>query len=149
MTAGEWLEILWAEPLDLLDIWPGLAGAFNEMVDSLFDGTTDGEDITAIACEIISEASGLEYWVAIRLAACLRVSWLLVGGSLLKAGLRPENVSLGTYMVSTLAFLAENMDPKKAVELFEELNRKPVQERTDEDDLEDARAFMAAMAESL
>lgn len=149
MTAGQWLEILWAEPLDITDIWPGLAGAFNEMVDAVFDGTTDSEDILAIGCEIIAEASGLDYWVAIRLAACLRISWLQVGGSLLKSGLRPEEVSLGTYLVATLAFLAENMDPKKAVELFEELGRKPVEERTEDDDLQDARAFMAAMAETL
>ncbi len=149
MNAGQWLEILWAEPLDLLDVWPGLGGAFNAMVDALFDNKTNNQELVEIACEIITEASGLDYWVAIRLSACLRVSWLQVGGGLLKAGLRPESVSLGTYLVAALAFLAENMDPKKAVELFEELNRKPVHERTEDDELEDARAFMAAMAETL
>lgn len=149
MSAAQWLEILWAEPIDLTDIWPGLGNAFSEMIDALFDGDTTADEAVEVACEVVAEASGLDYWVAFRLAACLRVSWLQVGGALLKGGLRPEEVSLGTYLVATLAFLAENMDPAKAVELFEELNRKPMQERTEEDDLDDARAFMAAMAETL
>lgn len=151
MNARQWFELLWAEDFTVTDIFPGLVGAESEMLDAIFAGEISLKEVVEIAFEVIAEATGYEYWVAFRLVAVIREAWMQTGGKLTQIGVDPERVTIGAYLTASLAFYAENMDAKKAVELFEALRQPPPEEEEaiKRNEIEDGEAFLAAMSQSL
>lgn len=149
MSAAQWLELLWADPVNILDVFPGLVDAEDEMIDACFRGETTLDDVVKVGLEIITEVSGYDYWVSLRMISALKEGWLQVGGSLIRAGVDAAAISLAAYLTAVFSWLAENMVPKKAQLFFEELNKTPEGEAVESSAEDDAAAFLAAMHQSL
>lgn len=151
ITARDWLEILWADQFDPDEIFPGLVNQpelDDQIVEGLLDGSQDPDELFDIAMEILEEASGFHWWFAIKLAACMKVSWSRIGGHLVLAGVDPGRLSLGSWLSACLALISEHTAPKGFAQLLHEFNTPPEGYGPSPEDLMemDESAFLAAMS---
>jgi hypothetical protein len=146
VTADAWLSVLWKDPFDHEDIFPGMAGADEAMNEAMLDGRVDFRDAAIVAMEVLEAASGYRWWFTLKLVALTKASWTRIGGLI---SLDLSSCSLGRFVTAVLGVLQEHMEPKKLVELVNSLNEAPegFEEPLDED--AEAAAFLAAMNQSL
>lgn len=152
MSAADWMEAIWADDFTILDIFPGMVeqeDVEDEMYEALFGGEITMEEISRIGLEIIEEASGYDYWVALRAISSFKPAWLQIGGATLRSGIDPARTALGAFITAALSWLVENMKPAKAVQFLEELNKLPEGEESRDEEEDLGAAFLAAMNQSL
>ena len=146
MTADAWLSVLWREPFAYDDIFPGLAGAVEAMDDAMLDGRVDFQDAAMVAMEILEAASGYRWWFTLKITSLVKASWPRIGGMI---SLDLSTISLGRFITAVLGALQEHMEPKKLVELVNELNEAPEGFGEPLDEEAEGAAFLAAMNQSL
>jgi hypothetical protein len=153
MNAEQWLELLWTEPFDPDSIFPGLVeqdDVDDVLIDAILDGTLDPGADTDVAMEVLETASGFRWWFTLRLVGVFKASWSRLGGSVILAGLRHDQLSLGAWLAGALQLCIDHMEPRKAAELLTELSAVPEGFGLDQDEpnLTDEMAFMEAMRTS-
>lgn len=147
MFAADWLELLWAEPFDVDDIFPGLVHAEDALNEGLLTGSVELDDSFDIAMEVLEQASGYRWWFALKLITAMKVLWWRMGGMLLLRGIDARQMSLGAWCTAALDLCIENMDQQKMAEFLTELNTAPPGHESSQD--EDADAFLMAMRQAL
>lgn len=145
MSAEDWLRILWrGEYLDPELIFPGLVGAYDLLYEALFDGTISVEEAFEISMEVLEEASGYRWWYTLRAATFIRSSWSRLAGLV---ALDPARTSLGMYITSYIGIAVQNIPPKNAVRLVEELVEvPPAYAEREFDEAAELQAFLDAMS---
>lgn len=102
MTAAEWLELLMgdAELLDLDSIFPGLASEEDHdyVTEAMIDGDISPDQVDKLALQVISEASGRPWYVALRMIHIAMSRWSILGGRLVLAGIDPQKLSLSAWL---------------------------------------------------
>jgi hypothetical protein len=146
MTADGWLSLLWRDQFMYEDIFPGLAGAGEALDDAMLDGQVDFRDAALVAMEVLEAASGYRWWFTLKLATLAKASWLRIGGMIM---LDLNAISLGRFLTAVLGVLQEHMEPKKLVDLVNELNEAPPGFEEPLDEATEGAAFLAAMNQSL
>jgi hypothetical protein len=112
----------------------------------MLDGRVDFQDAAMVAMEVLEAASGLRWWFTLKLVALAKASWLRIGGLIT---LDLSAVSLGRFLTTVLGVLQEHMEPKKLVDLVNELNEAPEGFEDPLDEEAEGAAFLAAMNQSL
>jgi hypothetical protein len=152
--AAKWLEVLFAQPLDLEAVFPGLAGLDAELAvnTALVDGAATQEDLEQIIYEVLEAVSGRRWWVALRLCLTVRAHWEWVGGAMARSGLTPFDVPLGFWLDGAYATMVHEMasnastedDLRKIADWSHALTTPPVSQiRKEADDVMDRDAFLA------
>lgn len=144
MSATSWLSCLMEEELDLEDVFPGLTGREDEIMDLVVDGEQTLDDLELIALDVISAASGRPWWVAMRLIGAAAGSWQILGPAMIRR-VDPNTVSLSGWLDVLLVEILDRMKPEQA-QMFALRLEMPPPELTDAVVAEpemDASAFMA------
>lgn len=152
LVAADWLEILWTEPFDVSEIFPGFVDDL-DLEDLLADAMLDDDefdptDIGTVAMEMLEVASGYRWWFTLRLCTTVKVSWARLGGMLVLAGVDPGRVTLGSWCSAVLALLGEHVRPQEFARMLNELSAPPPGHELAEEDqmMMDEAEFMASMA---
>lgn len=150
LSAADWLEVIWAQPFVVDDIFPGFVNDLDledAISDVLFSDGFDPESLGEVAMEMLEMASGYRWWFTLKLCTSVRVSWARLGGMLVLSGVDPRAVTLGSWVSAVLALLGEHVRPKEFASLLMELNTPPAgHELNEQDQMEmDEAEFMAAM----
>jgi hypothetical protein len=155
LDAAAWLTILFGDRLTLMDIIPGLLSddEQDEVNLGVIDGDVAIEDLNAIAEDVLSVASGRDWWVTVRLVTIAKMNWDVIGGELGKLGLDWTVTPLGTWLDVAYSVMrtaiAEGGDSKTAqsrlTKFVNDLERSPADPSEELDEEAEAEAFMRAM----
>jgi len=155
MAASNWLTLLLKDRLSLTDIIPGLLSEEeqDEVNLGVIDGSVTIEEITTIAEDVLSVASGRDWWVTVRLVTIAKMNWDIIGGELGKLGLDWTVTPLGTWLDVAYSVMrtaiAEGGDSKTAqsrlTKFVNDLERSPADPNEELDEEAEAEAFMRAM----
>lgn len=125
LTAADWLQVLMElEDLTLLDV---LVDFLPEEDGHRFITTfmTQDGDIGELFLNLLEQASGRLWWVAMRLVAVCLGAWQLVGSTLLLLGHRPDTMTLAAWLdIFTLKML-EMIKPDQATMLLMQIEMPP------------------------
>lgn len=150
VMADVWLPILMAEPLDLVEILPGMLSeqAQEELEEALLDGRITAEEISDTALEVVSLAAGRPWWWVLRLLNSASGAWLTIWGNLLAQGVNPQNLTLGAALDAIYATMLPRGQVKEEVrrQFDRELSTPPAGVKPDDiDEKREAAAFLAMM----
>lgn len=151
LPAARWLEILLDEDFQPERIFPGLCS--DETVLACFEGLDNGslseQDVADAVMDALEVASGRRWWITLRLARVAREHWDLVGGGLMLAGVRAEQVSLGAWLDALHALMVERLaaaDPAACASFTQTLVAPPASVgRQEMDEVVEGNAFLASM----
>ena len=146
MTAEEWLRLLWAEPLDMEQIFPGLAMDIDEVDEAVLDGRMTIEEPLEIGLEILEAASGYRWWFLLRMVTSAKAVWMQLGGLLVASGVDASKISLGAWVSAAMSMWIQNVPPEKVHTLVDQLMAPPPGQEPEFDEAAEAAAFMAAMS---
>jgi hypothetical protein len=140
MSAADWLEILMEKDLDLhalLDLIPG----FDEY---LLDSDMEPEEMRALVDDMITTASGRQWWITLRLLWVANSHWDTIGPTMITK-LDPDRVSLSAWMAVLQLTLIEGMEPKNAKMFIAQIQAPPAGAESVPDARQDltAREFLA------
>lgn len=143
MSAAAWLSVLMEDELDLEDIFPGLTGKEEEIIDLVIDGKQTMDDLELVSLEVIAAVSGRPWWVAMRLVGAARASWPVLGPALIQR-VDPNVVSLSAWLDVLLVEIMDRMKPEQAQMFALRLELPPPELEMPEADMEmSAESFMA------
>lgn len=125
--AGPWLTALTAR--SLRPIVPGMVAGLDadDLVDAMVRGRVRVADLDRAARDAITEASGMRWWSAARLAYWLTSNWETLGAEVLGRNVRLDTDPLGLVLVLAYRVIQENAkgEPeRRRVDL--ELDKPPV-----------------------
>jgi hypothetical protein len=146
MTAEDWLRLLWADPLDMEQIFPGLAMDTWEVDEAVISGEMSFDEPLEIGLEILEVASGYRWWFLLRVIATAKAAWMQLGGMLIAAGIDAARISLGAWVSATMALWIEHMPPDKVAPLIDQLVAAPEGYEPEFDEEAESAAFLAAMS---
>lgn len=120
-SAAEWLGVLGHNPrLLVVQLAPGAADAAAERV---LDGSLTEKDLENASFALLSEHTGLDWWVALKLVyISLHVSTL---GELTLRGVDPHRVSIGQWCAAVRSLMFRNLDQKERLKLEFDLSLPP------------------------
>lgn len=149
--ATAWLEVLLADDLDVERLFPGLCGwdVVAEVNFLLAEQAFTVEQLSDAVCDVITAASGRNWWITLRLCRFLRVHWDRVGGELAASGINPDGMPLGRWLdaaYGALLRVLQASNPEQLGELSTKLTQPPPGRSKETFNLEASRAaFRAAM----
>ncbi len=146
MTAEDWLRLLWAEPFDMEQVFPGLAMDADDVDDAVLDGRMLPEEPLEIGLEILEIASGYRWWFLIRMVTAVKTVWMQLGGLLVASGVDASRISLGAWVSAAMSVWIQNIPPEKVHTLVDQLMAPPPGHEAEFDEAAEAAAFMAAMS---
>lgn len=116
MPAAEWLGILMGSAVDLDDVLPGLLdeGEAEQVEDALFNGVLDLEQLHQTALDVITEASGRMWYVAMKIIASAEASWNVIGGEFVIRNVDASRISLSSWLDAAYLILLKNMSNSEA-----------------------------------
>ena len=133
LPATDWLQVLMKEEPDLEDILHELVP---EGTSLLFDESLDLDELWQILLDVIEQASGRHWWIAMRLINVIRGSWNVVGAEMFYRGIDPNTLSLAAWLDAMLLVLIRAMDPKDVTMFNMRLEMVPAGEEPDDSEME-------------
>jgi hypothetical protein len=146
MMAEDWLRLLWADPLDMEQIFPALAMEIWEIDEAVISGEMRFDEPLEIGLEVLEIASGYRWWFLLRVITTAKAAWMQLGGMLIAAGIDPARISLGAWVSATMSMWIEHMPPEKVSVLIDQLMAPPEGYETEFDEEAESAAFLAAMS---
>jgi hypothetical protein len=146
MMAEDWLRLLWAEPFDMEQIFPGLAMESWEIDEAVLEGTLSYDEPLQIGLEVLEIASGYRWWFLLRVASSAKAAWMQLGGMLVSTGVDASRISLGAWVSAAMATWLQNMPADKAGLLIDQLMAAPEGYEEEFDEEAESAAFLAAMS---
>lgn len=135
MSAIRWIMLI--EKNNLFDIVPGSLEQPDEVDDAWMDGLIQGKELEQAATSALETASGVKWWIAVKL---VKTSLALpeLYGKLVLRGVDPSAVSLGAYVAAVYSAVVANADQKQKRKVDQELEATPAGmsalDRYDEDE---------------
>lgn len=138
MPAADWLAVLMATDLDLLDLLDFIPN-WDEMGEDL-----GVEDWSELALEIVTTVSARKWWITLRLIGIARSSWDKLGPDMITQ-VDAEKVSLSAWLGVFTVTLLQHVDKDNLTMLISQIELPPEGEReTAMEEMEmSAGAFMA------
>lgn len=100
------------------DIIPGLCpDQEDEIVEELMDSSMSSAEFRDACLDVISEATGRPWWIALRLIAVASESWETVGGRLSYSSIHASQISLGAWLDAVFLICLESM-PEDRITMF-------------------------------
>lgn len=146
-SAAQWLAVLLPNPLDLSEILPGMlsdAGE-EELEEALMAGQVSEADMREACLEVISMASGRNWWWALNLVQSAATIWLQVYGQLISHGVRFDQLPLGAALDAMYASIAARMDKDQLRSFNSDLSRPPAGHVPELSENEEQESFLAFM----
>ena len=132
-SAADWLTVLMQPEWTVEDL-------IIEMVPSgvslLLDDVFAPEDVPGLAFDLIEEASGRHWWVAMRLITVLVDTWDIMSAEAIFNGVDAERLSLAGWLDAMLVLLMRRIDPDQAAMFTSRLEMVPADEEVDPQELE-------------
>lgn len=148
LPAADWLAVLARQPVDLEDVFPGLAPGGFELVDELlYTDLLDVESLQRLILEIISTVTGRPWWIAMRLISNSVHNWGIVGSKLILAGVDAGHVSLSAWLDAAFMIIVEGTPEDKLTMFYSQLEFPPPGFEPQEEIATDRQAFLDAMSE--
>lgn len=148
LSAAEWLAVLAAKPIDLEDVFPGLAVDATELVDDLlYAERLSLDELSMITLDVISTVTGRPWWIAMRLITSAMANWGLIGAKLVLAGVDASRVSLAAWLDAVFMIIIEGTHEDKLTMFFSQLEFPPPGFEPQEEITMDRDAFFDAMAD--
>lgn len=133
LPATDWLQVLMKDPPDLEEILtllcPGGTGL-------LFDESLEVEELWEILLNVVEEASGRHWWIAMRLINVCRASWNVLGAEMFYRGIDPNTLSLAAWLDAMLLVIIRTMDPKDVTMFTMKLEMVPAGEELEPEEME-------------
>lgn len=133
LPATDWLQVLMQEHPDLEAILTELCP--NGM-GLLFDEDLEEQELWDILLDVIEQASGRHWWIAMRLINVVRGSWNVLGAEMFYRGIDPNTLSLAAWLDAMLLVIIRAMDPKDVTMFTMKLEMVPAGEEPDEEEME-------------
>lgn len=148
LPAADWLAVLAAQPLDLEDVFPGLAPDGPETVDDLlFSGALSLDELYRIILDVITTVTGRPWWIAMRLITSAVKSWSIVGAKLVLSGVDAERVSLSAWLDAVFMIIVEGTPEDQLTMFLSQLEFPPPGFAPPLEIAMERDAFMDAMTE--
>lgn len=148
LPAADWLAVLAQQPLDLEDIFPGLApGAFDLVDDLLYSEELTLDDLSTVVLNIITTVTGRPWWIAMRLVSGAMANWGFIGSKLVLAGVDASQVSLSAWLDAVFMITVEGTPEDKLTMFYSQLEFPPPGFEPQEEIVMDRSAFIDAMAD--
>jgi hypothetical protein len=148
LPAADWLAVLTVRPIDLEDIFPGMAPGGYELVDELlYSGELDLDGLYRIVLEIVGTVTGRPWWISMRLINSALQNWGLIGSKLAMAGVDAATMSLGAWIDAVFMIIVEGTPEDQLTMFFSKLEFPPPGFEPKEEITMDADAFYSAMAD--
>lgn len=127
LTAADWLQVLFSEEMDLMDIFPGaLPEEDQDLInEALFGGTITLDDLYDACLNVLATVAARPWWVALRLVATVRHSWQVLGAEMLMRGVNAGAMSLSGWLDVSLLLIMRNIDAKEATMFTLKLEQPP------------------------
>ena len=147
LSAADWLSVLMEDPIDLEQVFPGLADAEDLVDEALFEGQLSLDDLYDIGLDCITAASARPWYVAIRLSQIAQAGWDNLGGELALAGVDASRMPLAQWFDALHLIILRTMDPKSHTMFHSQLEMPPPGVQVDESAMEMSRdQFMGMMS---
>lgn len=126
-SGAQWLEVLLPNPFDPSDILPGMLGeaAEEELQEALMAGVVSETEIRDACYEVITMASGRDWWWALTLVQSAATVWLQIYGQLVAQGVRFDSLPLGAVLDALYATIVSRMNKEQLQSFNSELSRPP------------------------
>jgi hypothetical protein len=148
LSAADWLGVLAQRPIDLEDIFPGLAPGADELVDDLlYSGQLDLDQLYQIVLDVITTVTGRPWWISMRLITGAMTHWGLIGSKLVMAGVDADKISLSAWLDAVFMITIEGTPEDQLTMFFSQLEFPPPGFEPQQEIMMDRGAFMDAMAD--
>lgn len=100
LPAIDWLRVLIPEDISVLDVVPGLFPDDVRVLveERIMSRSISREELLKAAFDVITVASGRDYWFTVKFLAVCRVSWDAVGGVLARSGIDARTIPLAAWI---------------------------------------------------
>lgn len=117
LPAADWLPVLMCDPLELEDIFPGMAGpqAHQAIEDMLLEGVLNLGELKKLSIDILDQVTGRTWYVGLNIAAAAWNSWEIIGGELVFRGVRATDISLAAWLDAVYLIIMRNLDQDKGI----------------------------------
>jgi hypothetical protein len=141
LDAVGWLRLILAEPFDLYEIFPRLAGveAIEHVEDLLWAERVTSDDVAKVGLEMITTAGDRPWWVTLRLINSARDAWDKIHVN------NAEGMAFAGWLDEIWSQMMNRFDPKKVNSWIAEIESPPKGFESSVDFNAEERAFMAAM----
>ena len=147
--AADWLiKILGGTLHNVLPSWIEDAHDRSIFIDMLLDGEIDDVDINKAIKEILGVASGRPAWWVQNLISVMRSEWGQLHGRLVRAGIYPDEMSLGAWCDAAYSCMVDPMQSNEDRSQFDaQMEAMPPDADFDEETEEEA--FMNIMGSGI
>lgn len=116
LPAADWLPLLLeGDPLAVLDL-----GDLGEIDEMILGGEITSEELGKALTSVIEQATGRSFHAALVLAQVAKMQWPIIGGDLVRRGMRFDQVSIGAALDAIHATILGLLKPE-AAEKFQAL----------------------------
>lgn len=116
LPAADWLPLLLeGDPLAVLDL-----GDLGEIDEMILGGEVTSEELGKALTMVIEQATGRSFHAALVLAQVAKMQWPIIGGDLVRRGMRFDQVSIGAALDAIHATILGLLKPE-AAEKFQAL----------------------------
>jgi hypothetical protein len=124
VTAADWLAVLMDMDHNLLDLYVRILGdeEGNRFVHSYL---TQGGDVEELLVQILEQVSARRWWVGLHLVAAAMGTWPHVGATMLKNGVRPDELSLSAWLDVFTFELVHALKPESVTMLMTKIEMPP------------------------
>lgn len=123
LPAADWLNTLmqpWTPDDLLLDLVPnGVQVALR----------IEPEDVEPLVLALIEEASGRDWWVALRLVGAVQGGWSVLGPEMILQGVDPERLSLAAWLDAMTLLILRAMNKDDHAMFLSQVELPPVEVR--------------------
>lgn len=142
------MTVLLQHPINALDIVPGLLDVDDQITVSelMADNLLSMEEIQVIGRDVITTASGHDWWWTLRLLAVLEDQWAIVFGAV--AGPDLESLPLGAFLDRVYYACIKNLTAENRKLFDMDLESVPEGVDVELDEEAEGRAFMKMMSQA-
>lgn len=133
LPATDWLQIFMKESPDLEEILSELCPQGTSL---LFDESVEAEELWDVLLDVVEQASGRHWWIALRIINVCRASWNVLGAEMFYRGIDPNTLSLAAWLDAMLLVIIRAMDPKDVAMFTMKLEMVPAGEEPDAEEME-------------
>lgn len=128
--AAVWLSALMEPDSNWLDIFPGLADgdASDVLTEAVIDDRIEGDELTEVGKDILTEVGGRPWWVTVRLVHAAVTSWNYLGGEIAMRGVDASRLSLAAWLDAVFHIMLRAMDQKDHTKFLVSLETPPPSE---------------------
>lgn len=141
MDAVEWIALLTADPLDMYDVFPLLAGqaAVEHVEDALWEGRVSTDDVQRTGLEVVSAVGDRPWWVSLRILHACAESWDVIHVN------SATGVAFAGWLDEVWSKILTHIDPKKRAGVISDFESTPAGWESEVDFDDEERAFLNAM----